>query len=216
MAWLVWQGTLETLYMTLASTTLAYIIGLPLGIILVVTGKEGIHPIPALSVSIGVIVNALRSAPFLILLVALMPVTRMIVGTIIGPTAAIVPLTIAAAPFIARLTESSLKEVNAGVVEAAQSMGASVWNIIIKVMLAEAKPALFVGAAVSTITILGYSAMAGFVGAGGLGDIAIRYGYYKFDTQTMWIMILIIVVIVQILQEIGMKIARVTDNRISQ
>lgn len=211
---LVIKGLGESIYMTAATTILSYVIGLPLGILLVVTGKEGIRPVPWLSSFIGIIVNIFRSIPFLILMVALIPFTRAIVGTIIGPTAALVPLTISAAPFVARMVESSLKEVDPGVVEAAKSMGAGLKDIILKVMLSEAKPSLLVGAAVSTITILGYSALAGFIGAGGLGDIAIRFGYYKFDTVTMWIIVLIIVILVQILQEIGMKVAKVTDNRL--
>ena len=211
---LILNGIWETLYMTSVSTILAYVFGLPLGILLVVTDSEGIRPMPKVNGVVGLVVNVFRSIPFLILLVAVMPFTKIIVGTFIGSTATIVPLTIAAAPFVARLMESSLKEVEAGVIEAAQSMGASSKNIIFKVMIPEAKPSILVGVAVATITILGYSAMAGFVGGGGLGDIAIRYGFYKFDTKTMWIIVLIIVIIVQILQEIGMKIAKVTDNRV--
>ena len=213
MVQLVWQGLLETLYMTLTTTLLAYLIGLPLGILLVVTDKTGIRPVPVLSAVVGFVVNILRSVPFLILVMALVPLSRLIVGTSIGPSAAIVGLTVAAAPFVARLVESSLKEVDPGVVEAAQSMGASLWTIIFKVLVSEAKPSLLVGASVSVITILGYSAMAGILGAGGLGDIAIRYGWYKYDSVTMWSVVLVIVVVVQILQEIGMRIAKATDNR---
>lgn len=215
MADLIIRGIGETLYMTLMATLVSYIIGLPLGIMLVITSPEGIHPMKTLNMSAGLVVNILRSIPFLILVVALIDFTRFIVGTFIGPTATIVPLTVAAAPFVARMVEASIKEVDPGVIEAAQSMGASTWAIITKVMLSEAKPSLINGAAVATITILGYSAMAGFVGGGGLGDIAIRYGYYKFDTQTMWLIVLIIVVIVQILQEIGIRTERKTDNRIN-
>ena len=163
---LVGQGFIETIYMTVISTALAYIIGLPLGLVLVVTDKDGIHPIPWLNSLLGMIINFFRSIPFLILLIALMPFTKMVVGTVIGSKAAIVGLWIAAAPFIARMVESSLKEVEIGVVEAAQSMGASPFQIMTKVLLPEAKPSLLVGAAISITTILGYSAMAGIVGAG--------------------------------------------------
>lgn len=176
---LVGQGFIETIYMTVISTALAYIIGLPLGLVLVVTDKDGIHPIPWLNSLLGMIINFFRSIPFLILLIALMPFTKMVVGTVIGSKAAIVGLWIAAAPFIARMVESSLKEVEIGVVEAAQSMGASPFQIMTKVLLPEAKPSLLVGAAISITTILGYSAMAGIVGAGGLGAIAINYGYLE-------------------------------------
>ena len=181
---LVGQGFIETIYMTVISTVLAYIIGLPLGLVLVVTDKDGIHPIPWLNSLLGMVINFFRSIPFLILLIALMPFTKMVVGTIIGAKAAIVGLWIAAAPFIARMVESSLKEVEIGVVEAAQSMGASPFQIMTKVLLPEAKPSLLVGAAISITTILGYSAMAGIVGAGGLGAIAINYVMqYKIPTR---------------------------------
>ena len=199
--------------MTIVSTILAYVFGLPLGVLLVVSGKNGIKPMPTINVIISFIVNVFRSIPFLILLVAIIPFTRFIVGTMLGSTAAIVPLTVAAAPFVARLVETSLSEVDSGVVEAAESMGAGTWQIIRKVLLPEAKPSLINNATVATITILGYSAMAGFTGGGGLGDIATRYGLYKFDTGTMWLVVVIIVVIVQIMQEIGIRIAKVTDNR---
>ena len=207
------NGILETLYMTIVSTVLAYVFGLPLGVLLVVSDKNGIKPMPTINVIISFIVNVFRSIPFLILLVAIIPFTRLVVGTMLGSTAAIVPLTVAAAPFVARLVETSLSEVDSGVVEAAESMGAGTWQIIRKVLIPEAKPSLINNATVATITILGYSAMAGFTGGGGLGDIATRYGLYKFDTGTMWLVVVIIVVIVQIMQEIGLRIAKVTDNR---
>lgn len=207
------DGIVETLYMTIVSTVLAYVFGLPLGVLLVVSDKNGIKPMPTINVIISFIVNVFRSIPFLILLVAIIPFTRLVVGTMLGSTAAIVPLTVAAAPFVARLVETSLSEVDSGVVEAAESMGAGTWQIIRKVLIPEAKPSLINNATVATITILGYSAMAGFTGGGGLGDIATRYGLYKFDTGTMWLVVVIIVVIVQIMQEIGLRIAKVTDNR---
>ena len=193
---LVGQGFIETIYMTVISTILAYIIGLPLGLALVVTDKDGIHPIPWLNSLLGMIINFFRSIPFLILLIALMPFTKMVVGTVIGSKAAIVGLWIAAAPFIARMVESSLKEVEIGVVEAAQSMGASPFQIMTKVLLPEAKPSLLVGAAISITTILGYSAMAGIVGAGGLGAIAINYGYYRKQSDIMYVMVILMAIIV--------------------
>lgn len=209
------KGMFETLYMTIASTLFAYIIGLPLGIILVVTDKEGIYPIIWLNQILNVVVNIARSIPFLILLIAVRPFTRLITGTTIGTSATVVPLVLAAAPFIARLVESSIKEVDLGVIEAAKSMGASTFNIIYKVLLPEAKPSIIVGCAIATTTILGYSAMAGIVGGGGLGDIAIRYGLHRYDTNTMFITVILLVVVVQVLQEIGMRIAKIGDKRIT-
>ena len=211
---LVGQGFIETIYMTVISTVLAYISGLPLGLVLVVTDKDGIHPIPWLNSLLGMIINFFRSIPFLILLIALMPFTKMVVGTIIGAKAAIVGLWIAAAPFIARMVESSLKEVEIGVVEAAQSMGASPFQIMTKVLLPEAKPSLLVGAAISITTILGYSAMAGIVGAGGLGAIAINYGYYRKQSDIMYVMVILMAIIVLVFQELGMRISKHTDRRL--
>ena len=210
---LIFREFLATLYMTLISTAIAYAIGLPAGIILVLTDKRGIKPLCIVNGVFGIVVNFFRSVPFLLLMIALMRFTRFIVGTSIGPTATIVPLVVGAAPFIARLVEASIKEVDPGVIEAAQSMGASSWQIVTKVMLPEAKPSLLIGSAVATITILGYSAMAGIVGGGGLGDVAVKYGYYRWETGTMWIIILILVIIVQIFQEVGMFIAKKTDKR---
>ncbi|MDR3239676.1 MAG: ABC transporter permease [Clostridiales bacterium] len=208
------RGLGESLYMTLLSTVCAYALGLPLGIALVATDKAGVKPLAAFHGVLGFIINLARSIPFLILLIAVLPFTRFLVGTTIGSTATVVPLVIGAAPFIARLVESSLKEVDRGAVDAASSMGASPMQIIIKVLLPEAKPSLLVGAAISVTTILGYSAMAGIVGGGGLGDIAIRYGYYRYKKDIMFITIVMLVVIVQVLQEIGMKIAKKIDKRI--
>ena len=207
---LVGQGFIETIYMTVISTALAYIIGLPLGLVLVVTDKDGIHPIPWLNSLLGMIINFFRSIPFLILLIALMPFTKMVVGTVIGSKAAIVGLWIAAA----RMVESSLKEVEIGVVEAAQSMGASPFQIMTKVLLPEAKPSLLVGAAISITTILGYSAMAGIVGAGGLGAIAINYGYYRKQSDIMYVMVILMAIIVLVFQELGMRISKHTDRRL--
>ena len=176
------EGTKDTLYMTLVSTLFGYVLGLPLGIILTITDKDGITPNAGIYKILDVLVNLLRSIPFLILLILVIPLTRFLVGKSYGSTATIVPLVIAAAPFIARMVESSLKEVDKGVIEAATSMGASIWTIITKVLLAEAKTSLLVGVTIVLGTILGYSAMAGAVGGGGLGDIAIRYGYYRYQT----------------------------------
>ena len=211
---LLLEGTLQTLYMTLVSTAAAYLIGLPLGVLLNISDKDGIRPMPVLNKILGFIVNFLRSVPFLILLVFLIPFTRMIVGTTIGSTATIVPLIVAAAPFVARMVESSLKDVDSGVIEAAQSMGAKPIQIITKVLLPEAKPSLLVGAAIAVTTILGYSAMAGFVGGGGLGTIAINYGYYRYQNNMMIVTVLLLVIIVQVFQEIGMLISKKSDKRI--
>jgi len=209
------EGIGATLQMTLLSTLMAYVLGLPMGIILVVTAKGGLKPNPVVYKGLDMIANILRSIPFLILLILVIPVTKMIVGKSYGSTATIVPLTIAAAPFIARLVESSLQEVDKGVVEAAQSMGASIGTIVRKVLLVEARTSLIVGATIATGTILGYSAMAGVVGGGGLGDIAIRYGYYRYETDIMLVTVVLLVALVQILQFIGMKLSKKLDKRIT-
>lgn len=206
--------SLNTVYMTLVSTAFSYVFGLPLGIALVVTGKNGIRPRPVLNLVLGTIINIFRAVPFLILLIAISPVTQLITGTTIGIAATIVPLVVSATPFIARLVEGSVLEIDQGVIEAAQSMGASDWQIVSKVMLTEAKPAILVGSVVAVVTILGYSAMAGIVGGAGLGAVAINYGLYKFNAEVQWITIAVIVILVQILQEFGMWISRRTDNRI--
>ena len=207
------EGIRDTLYMTLASTLFGYIIGLPMGIVLTVTDKDGIRPNAAVYKVLDVISNLLRSIPFIILLIVLIPSTRFVVGRSYGSTATIVPLTIAAAPYIARMVESSLKEVDAGVIEAARSMGASDFQIVTKVMLVEARTSLIVGATISLGTILGYSAMAGTVGGGGLGDIAIRYGYTRWQTDIMVVTVVLLVILFQIFQTIGMKIANRLDRR---
>jgi D-methionine transport system permease protein len=207
-------GILETLYMTILSSILAYIIGLPLGILLVVTDKDGIAPMPILNRILGAIVNILRSIPFVILLVALMPFTRVVVGTTLGPNALVVPLVIGSAPYIARLVESSLKEVDHGIIEAAQSMGATPRQIVFKVLIPEAMPSLIMGGAIAVITILSYSAMGGFVGAGGLGTIAINYGYYRYKADIMLVTVAILVIIVQGFQELGGRLMKRSDKRI--
>lgn len=211
---MIQAGIWETLFMVFVSSALSYLFGIPLGIILVVTDRDGIYPIPFLQKVLGIAINLLRSVPFIILLITVLPITRAIVGTTLGAKAVVPPLVIAAAPYIARMVESSFKEVDAGVIEAAKSMGASTWQIIFKVLLPEAKPSLLVGAAISITTILGYSAMAGFVGGGGLGAIAINYGYYRYETDMMLVTLAIMVIIVQIIQEAGMKLARISDKRI--
>ena len=207
------EGTRDTLYMTLMSTLFGYVLGLPMGIILTVTDKDGIRSNAAVYKVLDVIVNILRSVPFLILLILVMPFTKAIVGKTYGSTATIVPLVIAAAPFIARMVESSLKEVDPGVIEAAVSMGAGTGTVIWKVMLAEARTSLLVGVTIAIGTILGYSAMAGTVGGGGLGDIAIQYGYYRYETEIMIVTVVVLVVLVQILQSIGMMVSRKLDKR---
>lgn len=206
--------SLNTVYMTLVSTFFSYVFGLPLGIALVVTGKNGIRSKPILNFVLGTVINIFRAVPFLILLIAISPFTQLITGTTIGIAATIVPLVVSATPFIARLVEGSVLEIDQGVIEAAQSMGASDWQIVSKVMLTEAKPAILVGSVVAVVTILGYSAMAGIVGGAGLGAVAINYGLYKFNAEVQWITIAVIVILVQILQELGMWISRRTDNRI--
>lgn len=207
-------GILETLYMTILSSIVAYILGLPLGILLVVTDKDGIAPLLLLNRILGAIVNIFRSIPFVILLVALMPFTRIVVGTTLGPNALIVPLVIGSAPYIARLVESSLKEVDHGIIEAAQSMGASPRQIVLKVLIPEAMPSLIMGGAIAVITILSYSAMGGFVGAGGLGTIAINYGYYRYQADIMLVTVAIQVLIVQGFQELGGRLMRGSDKRL--
>ena len=200
--------------MTVLSTLFAYIIGMPLGLILVVTGKDGIRPMPGLNLTLGAVVNFLRSVPFILLLFFLNPFTRWVVGTTVGSPATIVPLVISAFPFVARMVESSAKEVDRGVIEASQSMGASNWQIITKVILPEARPGLINGAALSATTILGYSAMASINGGGGLGAIAINYGHYRQNYAFMFGMIVVLVLLVQVLQEFGTRGARLSDRRI--
>lgn len=209
------EGTIESIYMTLAITAISYIIGVPLGVFLVLTDKNGIHPMGPANWLIGGIVNILRSVPFLILMITIQPLTRMIVGTTIGTSAAILALVVSAAPFVARMVEQSLLEIDYGVIEAAQSMGASNLQIVAKVLLPESLPSLINGALVSATTILGYSAMAGFIGGGGLGDIAIRYGYNRYDSGTMLITVALLVIMVQIIQSVGSRLGKNLDKRIN-
>lgn len=208
------ENTLITLYMTLVSTLFAYVLGLPMGITLVVTAEDGLRPNRVIYKLLDVVVNIVRSVPFLILLILVLPLTRAIVGKGYGPTATIVPLVLAAAPFIARMVESSLLEVDKGVIEAAQSMGASLWTIIVKVMIGEARTSLIVGATIVLGTVLGYSAMAGALGGGGLGDIALQYGYYRYQSDIMWVTVILLVLLVQIMQYVGTKLSKKLDKRI--
>lgn len=203
----------STVYMVLISSLVSYLIGLPLGVLLVVTDDEGIHPIPFLNKIVGLIINLLRSVPFLIMIVIALPLTRAVVGTTLGATAVIPPLVVSAAPYVARMVESSFKEVDRGVIEAAKSMGASTGQIILKVLIPESKPSLLVGAAISITTILGYSAMAGNLGGGGLGAIAINYGYYRREPVIMWAAVILLMILVQIIQELGLRLAKRSDKR---
>ena len=208
------RGIWETVYMTVISTAISYVIGLPLGVVLTVTDKGGLHPIPWLNRVLGIVVNFFRSIPFIILMVAMLPVANWIVGTSLGNKAMIVMLIIAASPYIARMVESSVKEVDGGVIEAAQSMGASNFEIVCKVLLPEAKPSLIMGAVISMVTILGYSAMSSTIGGTGLGQIAISYGHQRFNPDIKWICVFLTVIIVQVIQELGTAIAHRSDKRI--
>ena len=210
---MILNGILETLYMTVVSTLFGYVFGLPMGVLLCISDKDGLKPHPVLYKILDFIANIVRSVPFLILLILLIPFTRFLLGKSYGSTATIVPLTVAAIPFIARMVESSLKEVDNGVVEAARAMGAGTMRIILRVLLVEARTSLITGATIASGTILGYSAMAGAVGGGGLGDIAVRYGYYRYQTDIMIVTVILLIVIVQIFQSVGMLIANRLDRR---
>lgn len=207
-------GIWETIYMTLLSTLIAYILGLPIGILLSVTDKDGICPAAWLNKVLGFAVNIFRSIPFIILMVALLPAAKLVVGTSMGNRAMIFTLVVAATPYVARMVESSIKEVDKGVIEAAQAMGTTSFGIIRKVLVPEAAPSLIVGAVISTVTILGYSAMAGTIAGGGLGKIAIIDGYQRSEYDVIWISMLLTIVIVEVIQEIGMRIAMKKDKRI--
>ena len=213
-AGLIQIGIWETIYLTLIPTVIAYILGIPMGVLLCVTDKNGLHPIPVLNKILSIFVNIFRSIPFIILMVAMLPVARFILGTSLGNGAVIVMLVIGASPYVARMVESSVKEVGAGVIEAAQSMGCTNMQIITKVLLPEAKPSLINGAVISMVTILGYSAMAATIGGTGLGQVAIIYGHQRSNADITWICVLLTVAIVQIIQIVGTTIARKTDKRI--
>lgn len=206
------EGVQDTLVMTSVATLLAYAIGLPIGVLLIISSKKGICPNATLSAVIGWIVNIVRSVPFIILLVALIPFTRLLVGTSLGVPGAIVPLVITAAPFVARIVEQSLAEVDGSLIEAAQSFGASKLQIVCKVLLWEALPSLIRGAALTFITLFGFSAMAGTVGAGGLGDIAIRYGYQRYQYDVMTVAVVLCIILVQIVQSLGDFISRTINH----
>ena len=206
-------GVGETLYMTVFSTAIGYLFGLPLGVCLAITDKEGLTPNKVIYKILDVVVNVTRSIPFLILLILLIPFTRLLVGKSTGSTATIVPLVVAAIPFIARMVESSIKEVDYGVVEAAKSMGAGNFRIICKVLLVEGRTSLVTGMTIAIGTILGYSAMAGTVGGGGLGDIAVRYGYYRYQSDIMIVTVILLIILVQIFQSVGMITAKRINKR---
>ena len=213
---LMLEGIRDTMYMTVISTLFAYLLGLPLAIALVLTSPKGLAPRPLLYRAMDAVVNIFRSIPFLILMILVIPLTRLIVGKSYGSTATIVPLVIAAAPYVARMIESSLLEVDPGVIEAAQSMGASIPEIIFKVIIPEAKTSLIVGATISSGTILGYSAMSGAIGGGGLGKIAISYGYNRYQTDVLIVTVVLLIVLMQVIQYIGMYISRKTDKRVRE
>ena len=206
-------GIGQTLYMTLFSTLFGYLFGMPMGILLTISDKDGLKPNAVLYKVLDVIANIVRSIPFLILMILIIPITRAIAGKSYGPTATIVPLTVAAIPFIARMVESSLKEVDKGVIEAARSMGAGTMTVIFRVILVEARCSLLTNATIAIGTILGYTAMAGAIGGGGLGDIAIRYGYQRYQMDILFVTVILLILLVQIFQSIGMMLAKRLDKR---
>lgn len=210
---MLWPALWETLYMVAGSVFFGHLFGIPLGVLVVVTSPGHILPNRLVHRVAGVIVNVGRSIPFIILMVAIIPFTRWVVGTSIGTTAAIVPLSVAAVPYVARLVETALHEVDMGVIEAAQSMGATPWQVIYKVLLPESLPSLVLGVTITTISLVSYSAMAGAIGAGGLGDLAIRFGYQRFRGDVMLYTVVVLVVLVQVIQMLGNFIARRVDHR---
>lgn len=210
---LLLEGTAETLYMTLVPTLFGYVLGLPMGVLLTLTKPGGIHPAPRFNAVFGWLVNILRSLPFIILMIFIIPLTRLIAGTSIGATAACVPLTIAAAPFIARMVEQSLEEIDLGVIEAARCMGATNWQIVTRVLLVESVPSLLRGLSISTITLLGYTAITGAVGAGGLGNIAFRFGFQRYQDDVMYVTVALLIVLVCIIQSIFNHLAKKADKR---
>lgn len=210
---LLGEGILETLYMTLVPTVFAYLLGLPMGVLLTVTGRGGVRPAPRFHAVFGWVVNILRSLPFMILMIFIIPFTRIIAGTSIGATAACVPLTIAAAPFVARMVEQSLEEIDAGVIEAARCMGATDLQIVTRVLLVESVPSLLRGLSISTITLLGYTAITGAVGAGGLGNIAFRFGYQRYQDDVMYVTVVLLILLVCVIQAIFNRLASHADKR---
>ena len=222
LAWEVIQAEIpfaiwETFYVTVVSTALAVVIGLPLGVLLVVGDKNGVLPLPRWLMQIlNVIINLLRSIPFLILMIMVVPLSRLIVGTTVGTVATIVPLVVAAFPFVARLAETSLREVSPNIIEAAQSMGASPFQIIVKVMIPESVPSLISNLTTAITTILGYSAMSGIIGGGGLGKIAINYGYYRYKYLVMLVAVILLIILVQIFQTVGTRLTVKLDRRLKR
>ena len=207
----------ETLYSTLLATFFAIVIGLPLGVLLVTGESKGIRPLPGPFMNfLNVLINLLRSVPFIILMVMIIPLTRVIVGTSVGTVASIVPLTVAAFPFIARLVESSLREVNPNIIEAAQSMGASTWQIVTRVMLPESVPSLITNFTLAITTIMGYTAMSGAVGGGGLGKLALSYGYQRYRFAVLYLAVIVLVIITQVIQSFGTWLARKSDKRLKE
>ena len=215
-AGLIQKGIWETIYMTGIATVISYLLGLPLGVVLNVTDRTGLHPVPWLNRLLGLLVNFFRSIPFIVLMVSMLPVAKFIVGSSLGNGAMIVMLVIAATPYIARMVESSLKEIDAGVIEAAEAIGCSNFQIVMKVLIPEAKPSLITGGIISMVTILGYSAMAATIGGTGLGQIAIVYGHQRSKPDVTWVCVLLLVIIVQIIQAVGTEIVHRTDKRIRQ
>lgn len=210
---IIWQSLLETLAMVAISGGVGALLGVPPGVVLFITDRKSFVPMPTFNAVLGTVINALRSVPFIILLVAIIPFTRLVVGTSIGTAAAVVPLTLAVAPFIARIVETSLREVDKGLIEAAQSMGATNLQIVTKILLPEAMPGIVSGLTISIIALIGYSAMAGAIGGGGLGDLGIRYGYQRFMPEVMWTVVLILIVLVQGIQMIGDWIVRKISHK---
>ena len=210
---LLWKSLLQTMQMVIASGFLGSLIGLPIGVFLATSGRGELFPAPALNRVIGLIVNAARSTPFIILVVAIIPFTRLVTGTSIGTTAAIVPLTIATIPFVARLVEAAIREIDKGLIEAARAMGATPMQIVLKVLLAEARPAIILALTMTVVSLIGYSAMVGAVGGGGLGDLGIRYGYQRFMPEVMLAVVIVLIVLVQLVQSGGDALARQFDRR---
>ena len=211
---LLWKSLLQTLHMVAVSGLVGSLIGLPIGVFLATSGRNELFPAPALNYAIGLIVNAARSTPFIILVVAIIPFTRLLTGTSIGTTAAIVPLTIATVPFFARLVEAAIREIDKGLIEAARAMGATPMQIVFKVLLAEARPAILLAFTMTIVSLIGYSAMVGAVGGGGLGDLGIRYGYQRFMPDVMAAVVLVLIVLVQAVQSIGDRLSRRLNKRL--
>ena len=210
---LIGKATLDTLYMVAVAGLIGSLVGLPIGIFLATRGKGELFPAPNVNRIVGLVVNATRSTPFIILVVAIIPFTRLVTGTSIGTRAAIVPLTIATIPFVARLVEAAIRDIDKGLIEAARAMGATPMQIVFKVLLAEARPALTLALTMTIVSLIGYSAMVGAVGGGGLGDLGIRYGYQRFRPDVMLIVVVVLIVLVQLVQSAGDRLARRFDKR---